>query len=557
LERVVRALGRWGGPNWLERAVALAVFACALVYATASSRFFWRMNAPLHFDDGYVSALAARLIRGRFLPYVDVASHRGLGFYWLAGIAQKIGGWDQWVGLRWLAGIGFIVTVVTLFAAGVAAERALAGAVAALLLTYLNLCVFETETVFGMVSEPFASAFSLLALLAAAYALCRTHRFRTRVLLVAACGVACALSGVTKQTYLPVIGPFALWVLAFALSEPEWSPRRRAGLVLALLAGWALPLLAIVGLYAAVGQLPKFVYWFVTYNREVYMGPYGPGSLDRELRNWLMSHGTVALALVLVLLGGLLRVVPTVLRGDRSLVAAYRSVAFEATCTWQAAFALIGTIMPLRFWTQYELPPVPWVALLIGLGLEKWCDLGWTTQRGTLRRGVGALLTGLVLVGLTAPLMDQKIQNWHDERASGRWRSARPDPLCKVIDKYAKHHEPIFIWGFEATDAYVTCQHPPASRYVYMTSVAGVVPGFWDAPSSRYVAPHAREDVLADLEATRPPVILDHPGRLGSFHMTDIKSLAHFLSENYCSRGSSESRNGRKFGLYVRKDRCD
>jgi len=265
----------------------------------------------------------------------------------------------------------------------------------------------------------------------------------------------------------------------------------------------------------------------------------------------------LALALGVVLLGGLLRVVPTIARSDRGAFSAYRSVAFEATCIWQAVLALVGTIMPLRFWTQYELPPVPWVALLIGLGLEKWSDLGSSAQRAPLRRAVGALLTALVLLGLTEPLMREKIDDWQRQRASGQWRSARPDALCKVVDKYAKHDEPIFIWAFEATDIYVTCQHPPASRYVYMTSVAGVVPGFWDSPRSRYVAPHAREDVLADLKATRPPVILDHPGRLGSFHITGVPSFARYLNENYCSRGNSESKNGRSFGVYVRKDRCD
>jgi hypothetical protein len=132
-------------------------------------------------------------------------------------------------------------------------------------------------------------------------------------------------------------------------------------LLAALLGGWILPLLLVVALYAGVGQLSALVYWFVTYNRDVYMGPYGPGSLERELLGWLKSHGTIALALVVVLLGGVQRVVPTLIRRDRTLFSAYRSVAFEATCTLQAAFALIGTIMPLRFWTQYELPPVPWV----------------------------------------------------------------------------------------------------------------------------------------------------------------------------------------------------
>jgi hypothetical protein len=552
----VRALRDIGGSRPLERSVAVVVFGCALIYATLSARFWGRMNAPLHFDDGYVAAVAARLIQGRFLPYVDVASHRGLGFYWLAGIAQALGGWTEWVGIRWLASGGFVLTVVTLFVAGIAARKELAGAVATLLFTYLNVCVLETETVFGMVSEPFASAFSLLALLTAAAGLCRTHGFAARAALMAACGVLSALAGVTKQTYLPVIGPFALWAAAFAFSEPEWSPRRGLGLVLALLGGWLLPLIAILTVYGGAGQLSAFVYWFVTYNQKVYMGPYGPGSFERELRGWLATHGTIALALVVVLLAALQRVAPQILRSGRPILVAYRGVAFEATCLWQAVLAIIGTVMPLRFWSQYELPPVPWVALLVGLGFERWCELGWSMERSAIKRASGALVTGLVLVGFTAPLMDDRLETWREQRANGQWRSARPDSLCEVVDTYARHDEPIFIWGFDGVDIYVTCKHPPASRYVYMTSVAGIVPGFWDKPSSRYVAPHAREDLLADLTRTRPPVILDYPGRLGNFHITRVRSFEQLLDRDYCSRGESVSRNGRHFGVYVRKDRC-
>jgi hypothetical protein len=555
LAGVPLAWQRLRGALVLERVVAIVLFALAVAYAVAGAGFFAQMNAPLHFDDGYVAAVAARLANGHFLPYVDAASHRGPGFYFLAAVAQALGGWTEWVGIRWLASSAFVLSVVTLFAAGVAARRPAAGGIAALLFTYLGLCVFETETVFGMVSEPSASVFLLLALLAAAVALCRQHGFARRTLLVTACGVLTGLAGLTKQTYLPSIAPFTLWAAAFAWSEPAWSRRQRVGFVFGLLGGFLLPLVTILVVYASIGQLSTFYYWSTTYNRDVYMGPYGPGAFWRELRGWLFSHGQLAIALVVVLLASAQRVVVHVVESDRPLFRAYRDAGFEATCALQAACALFGTIIPLRFWTQYELPPAPWIVLLIGLGLERWRGLGWSPARVGSARAAVAALTGLALVGFTVPLMDTRVRTWRQQRKNGQWHAARPEPLCKVIDTYAKPAEPLFIWGFDA-DIYVTCARFPASRYVYMTFVAGVVPGFWDDPQPRYIAPHAREDVLADLERTRPPVILDFPGRMGKFHMADVPSLGKLLKRDYCAKPNSQTGNGRSFKVYVRKDRC-
>ena len=548
--------GRSGEPHSLERGLSVALFGCATVYATLAARFFARMNAPLHFDDGYVAAVATRLIQHRFLPYVDAASNRGVGFYWLASVAQKLGGWNQWVGMRVLASGCFIFTVLTLFAAASAARRALAGAVAALLMTYVTLCVFETETVFGMVSEPFASEFSLLALLTATLGLTGARPFRGRCALLAASGVLSACAGVTKQTYLPAIGPFVLWASSFALSEPGWSRERRVWLVLALLGGWVLPLVAIVLTYAVAGELSKFTYWFVTYNREIYMGPYGRGSFRRETMKWVMSHGPKTAVLVLVILGGVVRVAVPVARAGRHGVAAYRRLGFEATCTWQAVLAVIGTVMPLRFWSQYELPPAPWLALLVGLGLDHWSQRESAGERRSVQRAYGTVVMGVLLLGVTAPLMSNRLTTWKQQRKQGSYRNARPDVLCESVDKYARRDEPIFIWGFDATDVYTTCQHPPASRYVYMTTVAGLVPPFWDKPNSRYVPPHAREDVMADLKRTRPPVILDYPGRMGKRDVHSLASLHRLLERDYCALGKKGSKNGREFGLFVRKDRC-
>src|SRR5689334_6717769 len=83
----------------------------AALYGLRSAWFFFHMNAPLHFDDGYVTTVGERLLDGHLLPYVDAASHRGPVMYWLAALAQALGGRMEWYGIRALTSLAFLTSL--------------------------------------------------------------------------------------------------------------------------------------------------------------------------------------------------------------------------------------------------------------------------------------------------------------------------------------------------------------------------------------------------------------------------------------------------------------
>jgi hypothetical protein len=85
--------------------------------------------------------------------------------------------------------------------------------------------------------------------------------------------------------------------------------------------------------------------------------------------------------------------------------------------------------------------------------------------------------------------------------------------------------------------------------------VAGIVPPFWNDPKPEYVAKNARETVAKEIEAARPPLILDSPSALGSFSIKRVPDLAQILERDYCSIGSATGNSGRPTDLYLRKDR--
>jgi hypothetical protein len=89
----------------------------AVFYGLRAAWYFFDMNAALHFDDGYVTAVGERLLDGHLLPYVDAASHRGPVMYWLAALAQALGGRMEWYGIRALASLAFLTSLFGLWGA--------------------------------------------------------------------------------------------------------------------------------------------------------------------------------------------------------------------------------------------------------------------------------------------------------------------------------------------------------------------------------------------------------------------------------------------------------
>jgi hypothetical protein len=534
----------------------------AAFYGLRSAWFFYHMNAPLHFDDGYVTAVAVRLLDHHLLPYVDAASHRGPVMYWLAALAQALGGRMEWYGVRALASLAFLTSLVGVWASSFLAGRRFVAAFGALCFVFISIGLLELQTVFGLVGEAMATPWLMMAFLVTTLALTRPHSLRARCGLLALAGALSALSGLTKQTYLIVLGPLLLWAVAVALSEPAGSPGRRWAPVGALVLGWLLPLLLVLSLYLAKGQLSAFYYWFYRYNVDVYMAPFQGARVAKILYHWARDYGYLSLAMVLLLTSVASQHVAPVFV-SRDWWTPYARRGFELTIFLQALLSLAIGFSTLRFWPQYFLPPVPWFALLVGLSLEHSLrkspyepDTGSAAARGSWSSGSWAplLATTIGLGGFTVCMLEQVLYGLAREREKGSFGDARPERLCDSIDRLAPAGQPIYIWGFDA-EYYVTCKRHPISRYVYSTLIAGQVPPDWTI-HPEWSARDSVDTLLAELESAEPPVILDSPQRAHGVSMTQLEPLNAYLHEHYCDTGIIRSNDGRRMSAWQRLDLC-
>ena len=526
----------------------------AAYYALRSANFFLRMNAALHFDDGYVTSIGERLLDGHLLPYVDAASHRGPVMYWLAALAQVLGGRMEWYGVRALTGLAFLTSAGGIWLASTLARRRFVGAAAALSFVFIGMVLLELQTVFGLVGEAISTPWLVSSFALTSWALSREQPLVKRCALLGGAGVLAALAGLTKQTYLPVVGPLGLWAVAVALSEPATSRARRWAGVGALVAGWLLPIVLVVLLYAAKGELGTFYYWFYRYNVDVYMAPYAGSRVIKTLYNWARDNGYLSFSLIVVLTSVAAQHLGPVLGSLRQLPQAYARRGFELTVLLQALLALAIGLSTLRFWPQYFLPPVPWFALLIGLSLEQPVGQGPYVVPSGRRPWAGLLVSTLLFGGFAVAMIEQSLFALQHARDKGQWGNARPERACENIDRLAPAGAPIFIWGFDG-DIYVTCKRHPASRYVYASLVAGQVPPDW-RPHPEWSARDSVQILLGEFESVKPPLILDSPARLHGVSITQIEPLDAYLHSHYCASDSFRSNDGRPMQAWQRLDLC-
>jgi hypothetical protein len=554
LRAAFRAIGGRIERLGVDRFVALVVFGATLIGTWQGARFFARIDGPLHFDDAYVAPAAARLIQGRFLPYVDAVGQRGPLFYWLAAWAQAWGGWSEWVGIRRLGAAGFVLTVAALVGAGFAARRPLAGAFGGLLYVGAAFAWLEPQALFGMVGEPFANLFALAATALTALALTGERSPGARTALLALAGAVAACAALAKQTYLLVFAPCFLWALAFHVSRAPGGFEE----VAAMLGGWVLPFLAVLIAYARAGELSTFFYWCFTYNRDVYMGPYKGLSLVTAVRDWAKGNAALASWLSAALVASFGRALFG-LRGPwRELPRAYARAGFAATIALQLAISLFAAAAPMRFWSQYYLSPAPWLALCAGLLIADALELGLARPfpRGGRRAGFfGGLAVAVALFGLSLTATHAKLRGLRRERKAGAWANARPERACQTVDEFVQPDESIFVWGFDG-DLYLTCRRRPASRYVYTTLVAGAVPPFWKDLRPERTARDAVASVLEELRSERPPLVFDTPDRMRGISLSRVLPLSNYVSANYCKKPAITANDGRHITVWVRNDRC-
>lgn len=527
-----RYLARFAG--WLASALPRATasrdwsaIACwvAVLWAAAllvrAHLVFTDPSISLAVDEAYVVALAHRMVDGTMLPYVDGVSHRGPLLYWAASLFTLVAG-RGWAAVRALALTVSVTCSLFTFLAGRRAGAPMAGAVGAWATPLVTLTILTPANGVAFTGESLVNALAMSGLFALAMGLVRAAGGVSKRWLAAA-GALFTMAVLSKQSAaLTLIAP-TIWVAAAAWARPQ-SGRWR--LVAAFAAGALAPAAVVVLRYAAAGRLSTFWYYFVEYNVSVYMAPYAGIDRIRELHGWFSANALVLAPGALAVCWALAQVVLAV-RAERSLARGLDRAGFILVVALGAACSVLAAKAPLRDWAHYFVQTIPWFGLLLGLLLSR---PGRNTDQGPLFACL--LLLPLALLAETG-------WAWRGPDHRAQTLAFRPPAECALVQQHSRPGDRILVWGFWPS-VYLDCQREPASRFVYTTIPAGVVPWFIDVPRSREdqrAAPGSREELISDLEQSQAALVLDN--WFVDRPIRRYELLARYLDQHYYLVGAT------------------
>jgi hypothetical protein len=519
------------GQRWLrEETVAWAVLAIALALIVWAHGAFLAPAALFNIpDEGYIQAFAVRMHEGRMLPYVDAVSHRGPVLYWVAAAGVALLGGESFLSLRVLALLSMWSTVLLTFLAARAALRPFAGAVAAIAITLVELVAMNPGDGMAFNGESLLNVFAVGALLCATLGL-RGDSAKPKRGYLALAGACATLGALCKQGGVVVVPALGVWVVAASVARAGLSRSERRWPVAAFAAGIVAAAL-VVGLpYAIAGELGTLYYYLFTYNVDVYVGVLTWPEKLEKLQWWLIGHSVQLSVAVALVAWGLMRPLQG---GLRRTLHRWDEDGFLPTVALGAFLGLAVCNSTLRNFVHYYVQIVPWFGLLLGLALDQALRLSKPApHRRRLRIAVIAPAVMAALVGWS----------WREDlnkRAQAGWRE-RVEPVCSAVQQHSTPDDALFVWGFRP-DLYTWCQRRPASRYVYTTFVAGFVP--WQdkmtkAREDALAVPGSRSQLLQELEATRPPVLIDAAKSLAGRSISRYERLAEYVARHYCHGGT-------------------
>lgn len=506
-------------------------------------------------DEAYITVFAQRMLDGRWLPYVDAVSHRGPVLYWLAAFVQWASGGQSWAGMRHAALLFAELNVLTAFLLGAVSRRPLAGFVAAASFVFSTAYAMEPKDGIGFNGEMVSMPFVLLGAALTTVAIRnRPPGSESRVWLAAGSGALVMIGALCKQPAGFHLAPLALWWLSTTFNERPALGRIDHRPLLGFAFGCATPALAVVAFFLQAGAWRPFSYYLFTYNRDVYMGPVTAGyAIESSFLFW-RDHGAL---LILSLLGVSWAVARFTAKLEGWSPAkwsiAFSSTALTTVTAMQLLLALIGAFGTFRFWEHYFINALPWFGLLCGMLLEEQLASG-PNATTRMRRATIAVIACFVIVSFVQRHLTTL---WLDgQRRAGTFYG---DPDAEPIASYVREHTPpdgsVFVWGF-APEIYTNAKRRAASRFVYTTFPSGIVPWFYwltlDQENALAV-PGSRAQLIQELEAERPPLIVDVPVSIRGRSMRRYSELAAYLAERYCYVTTVPGRNGRIADMYHRR----
>lgn len=462
----------------------------------------WLLRAPgldkkiWNVDEAVTFTMAQQILAGD-VPYRDAVDQRNpLAPYAQAVVFAVAGDWNLYAQHAVLA-LMIGLTAVLLWSAARRLGDEATGVAGALWFTVLALMLPSVRDTMPAHTAWYLVFFSTAGFWALAAAWTSGRR--------AWAGVAGAAFGLSVLAKQPGVLDFGVVLVLGALGAWARPDRRRAiaGLGLALLAGFAAPLL-VTGIYfAAKGAWADLVYYAWTYNNTLYVPEVPPLERWQTIRvpfalAWEYHPAVVVLG-VAAALGLLVRAPGRFFR---------RPAEFDLL-GWCAS-GLVSTTLSGRGFTHYSIQLIPGLSLACGW-LTAWLwrvGRDWSAGKPFRRALVLAGAAGLA-VWLLLPL-------------PARVRAFDlPEPGSEAIAALVRRHtaptDRISVWGY-TPEVYAISQRLPATRFLYNTFVTGLIPWTNLDPlknTDYAVVPGARESFVADWRAHPPALVADGRSQRG------------------------------------------
>ena len=552
-------------------AVSLAALTTALVITLRTHLYFIRPYAvPVSNDEGYITAMALRLVRGHWLPYVDGVSQRGPITYWLCTLVMSIGGLFSWTTLRWFSlGLG-LSTIALVFLLGLELFSPFAAGIAVLVLTYFVTYELTPWDGLGYNGELVAVQFVLLSALIVARVQRRPvtprapgGRWRpgARSWWLVTAGVLAACAGLSKQMALVHAGPALRW-LVVGPQIVTGAPASRRGTVGWLsnrgedvgwyLLGLVVPFAIVLTIYRLAGHLREFIYYFQQYGRQIFMAPLTHDAMRDKFREMVDLHllGIAGVSfLALFAIGRTARAfLSTNFEGDdltamvsgrwaRTLVR-MRIQAPILFAMLHFVASVVGACFTWRFFGHYFIEMYPFFGLVAAYALSEPFEKGNEAGRPSVIPGL-VVVAGVALLFFFA---DSSLHRNIDlRRKTDRWyQPPESDEIVRYVVEKTTPSDTIFVWGFRA-EIYVSSRRYPASRFVYTVYPAGVVPWFEATRSEeeRRVVPGSQQLLMGDLNRSQPELVVDAGRSMNGHYMYRSPSLGVTSSSTTASHATS------------------
>jgi hypothetical protein len=522
---------------WVVLAVSLAA-----VCAVHGPLIGYRTYANV--DEAYAMGVAERLVEG-FKLYDGAVSQRGPLMYYAFELIARTSGWDNVVAFRlWALGFALLnLALVWLVARRALSERA--GVVATLLTGYAMAFGFPPADGAALHGETLQLAPLLLGAWIGAIAVRTASPSGRRWALLAASGALFGVAASVKQSAMLHPAALAIWLIADARRTGRAT--RAVGEIVVVGAATLVVPVAMAMHAMSEGTFDSFVYYTITYNREVHLRP------TTQKFAWLtnvffrLSEQTGFFFALAILASN---ATPRVLRRAaasarlRSPMGLLRGFGPTSYFALHALIAISSAASMWRFFPHYFLQAWPFVALWAG-GLAHRFSVGAVSRRHLHR---------LVWAGCALLIACATVGTIFGERVDGRVAHDRTvQDLGKYIAASTAPDERIFVWGFSPW-LYQYSHRRPAGRYMFETYVTGMVPWFWEKLSVERarIVPGSVELLLGDLEREKPAVVVDAGSIMLARPMRSYAPFSDWLHKGYCF----EFRLG-AFDTYRRKPRPD